>query len=153
MTRIKGTGGFQYTRQYCDGELTMSYFTAQHEELRKSVRRFVETELAPHAQEWEEAAYFADWVFPRMGELGFLGLHYPTEYGGQGGDYFASVVLSEEMARCRCGGLGMAVAGQTEKATPPIPKFRNQEQNTRYPVPPITGANGVVPVLHRSHPR
>jgi alkylation response protein AidB-like acyl-CoA dehydrogenase len=63
--------------------MTMPYFQAHHEELRKSIRKFVESELAPHAQEWEEAAYFADWVFPRMGELGFLGLHYPTEYGGQ----------------------------------------------------------------------
>ncbi len=117
----------------------MSYFTAQHEELRKSVRRFVETELAPHAQEWEDAAYFADWVFPRMGELGFLGLHYPTDYGGQGGDYFASVVLSEEMARCRCGGLGMAVAVQTDMATPPILKFGTEEQKQRYLVPAIKG--------------
>lgn len=117
----------------------MSYFTAQHEELRQSVRRFVETELAPHAQEWEDAAYFEDWVFPRMGELGFLGLHYPTEYGGQGGDYFASVVLSEEMARCRCGGLGMAVAVQTDMATPPILKFGTEEQKQRYLVPAIKG--------------
>src|SRR5258708_13088501 len=117
----------------------MSYFAAEHEELRQSVRRFVETELAPHAQEWEDAAYFADWVFPRMGELGFLGLYYPTEYGGQGGDYFASVVLSEEMARCRCGGLGMAVAVQTDMATPPILKFGTEEQKQRYLVPSITG--------------
>src|SRR5258708_38333014 len=120
----------------------MSYFTAQHEELRKSVRRFVETELAPHAQEWEEAAYFADWVFPRMGELGFLGLHYPTEYGGQGGDYFASVVLSEEMARCRCGGLGMAVAGPTDPAPPPSPEVRPAEQKQRYPAPAVPSEEG-----------
>ena len=107
--------------------------------MRKSVRKFVESELAPHAQEWEEAAYFADWVFPRMGELGFLGLHYPTEYGGQGGDYFCSVVLSEEMARCRCGGLGMAVAVQTDMASPPILKFGTEEQKQRYLVPTIKG--------------
>jgi alkylation response protein AidB-like acyl-CoA dehydrogenase len=119
--------------------MTMPYFDAHHEELRQSVRRFVETELAPHAQEWEEAAYFADWVFPRMGELGFLGLHYPTEYGGQGGDYFCSVVLSEEMARARCGGLGMAVAVQTDMATPPILKFGTEDQKQRYLVPAIKG--------------
>jgi alkylation response protein AidB-like acyl-CoA dehydrogenase len=119
--------------------MTMPYFDAHHDELRQSVRRFVETELAPHAQEWEDAAYFADWVFPRMGELGFLGLHYPTEYGGQGGDYFCSVVLSEEMARARCGGLGMAVAVQTDMATPPILKFGTEEQKQRYLVPAIKG--------------
>ena len=117
----------------------MPYFDAHHDQLRTTVRRFVETELAPHAQEWEDAAYFADWVFPRMGELGFLGLHYPTEYGGQDGDYFCSVVLSEEMARARCGGLGMAVAVQTDMATPPILKFGTEEQKQRYLVPAITG--------------
>jgi alkylation response protein AidB-like acyl-CoA dehydrogenase len=119
--------------------MTMPYFQAHHEELRQSIRKFVESELAPHAQDWEAAAYFADWVFPRMGELGFLGLHYPTEYGGQGGDYFCSVVLSEEMARCRCGGLGMAVAVQTDMASPPILKFGTEEQKQRYLVPTITG--------------
>jgi citronellyl-CoA dehydrogenase len=117
----------------------MSYFSAEHEELRQSVRKFVETELAPHAPEWEADAYFADWVFPRMGELGYLGLHYPVEYGGQGGDYFASVVLSEEMARSRCGGLGMAVAVQTDMATPPILKFGTEEQKQNYLVPAIKG--------------
>jgi alkylation response protein AidB-like acyl-CoA dehydrogenase len=119
--------------------MTMPYFDAHHDQLRATVRRFVETELAPHAQEWEDAAYFADWVFPRMGELGFLGLHYPTEYGGQDGDYFCSVVLSEEMARARCGGLGMAVAVQTDMATPPILKFGTEEQKQRYLVPAIKG--------------
>jgi alkylation response protein AidB-like acyl-CoA dehydrogenase len=117
----------------------VSYFTAEHEELRQSIRKFVENELAPHAQEWEADAYFADWVFPRMGELGYLGLHYPAEYGGQGGDYFASVVLSEEMARSRCGGLGMAVAVQTDMATPPILKFGTEEQKQNYLVPAIKG--------------
>jgi alkylation response protein AidB-like acyl-CoA dehydrogenase len=117
----------------------MTYFTAEHEELRQSISKFVETELAPHAQEWEADAYFADWVFPRMGELGYLGLHYPVEYGGQGGDYFASVVLSEEMARSRCGGLGMAVAVQTDMATPPILKFGTEDQKQKYLVPAIKG--------------
>jgi alkylation response protein AidB-like acyl-CoA dehydrogenase len=117
----------------------MSYFTVEHEELRQSIRKFVETELAPHAEEWEAEAYFADWVFPRMGELGYLGLHYPAEYGGQGGDYFASVVLSEEMARSRCGGLGMAVGVQTDMATPPVLKFGTEEQKQNYLVPAIKG--------------
>ena len=117
----------------------MSYFTVEHEELRQSIRKFVETELAPHAEEWEAEAYFADWVFPRMGELGYLGLHYPVEYGGQGGDCFASVVLSEEMARSRCGGLGMAVGVQTDMATPPVLKFGTEEQKQNYLVPAIKG--------------
>ena len=119
--------------------MTNRYFNSEHEALRASIRRFVEGELAPHADEWERAAYFADWVFPRMGELGFLGLAYPQEYGGQGGDYFSSIVLSEEMARAHSGGIGMAVAVQTDMATPPILKFGTEEQKQRYLVPAIKG--------------
>ena len=71
-------------------------FTDEHEQLRESIRRFVIKELQPHAEEWEETT-FPDWVFERMGELGFLGLDKPEEYGGQGGDYYTSLVLAEEM--------------------------------------------------------
>jgi alkylation response protein AidB-like acyl-CoA dehydrogenase len=75
----------------------------------------------------------------RFGELGFLGLRYPPEYGGQGGDYFSAIVLSEEMARAGCGGLGMAVAVQAEMATPPVHKFGTEEQKRRWLVPAISG--------------
>ena len=71
-------------------------FTDEHEQLRESIRRFVINELQPHADEWEETT-FPNWVFTRMGELGFLGLDKPVEYGGQGGDYYSSLVLSEEI--------------------------------------------------------
>ena len=71
-------------------------FNDEHEQLRESIRSFAIKELAPHAEEWEETT-FPDWVFPRMGELGFLGLSYPEEYGGQGGDYYANLVLAEEI--------------------------------------------------------
>ena len=118
---------------------TTSFFTPEHEELRKSIRKFVETELQPHAREWEEKAYFDDWVFPRMGELGYLGLSYPVEYGGQGGDYFSSIVLTEEMGRSACGGLSMAVSVQVGMATPPILKFGTEEQKQRYLVSAING--------------
>jgi alkylation response protein AidB-like acyl-CoA dehydrogenase len=114
-------------------------FTAEHDALREAIRDFVAKELRPHAEEWEEAEYFADWVFPRMGELGFLGLRYPEKYGGQGGDYLCSIVLAEEMARCGSGGLGMAVSVQTEMATPPILQFGTEEQKQRYLVPAIRG--------------
>ena len=84
-------------------------FTPEHQEFRQSVRAFVETELAPLSDEWEREGHFPDWVFKRMGDLGFLGLRYPPEYGGQGGDWGHAIVLAEEMARCRTGGDGMAV--------------------------------------------
>jgi alkylation response protein AidB-like acyl-CoA dehydrogenase len=113
-------------------------FTDEHEALRESIANFARKELAPHAEKWEEET-FEDWVFPRMGELGYLGLHYPEEYGGQGGDYFASLVLAEEMPKANCGGLSMAVAVQTDMATPPVHLFGTEEQKQRYLVPAIQG--------------
>src|SRR5215203_7118701 len=83
-------------------------FTEEHDQLRESIRAFVTKELAPHAEEWEETT-FPDWIFPRMGELGFLGLDKPEAYGGQGGDYYSALVLAEEMVNARSGGTSMGV--------------------------------------------
>src|SRR5437763_12913753 len=114
------------------------YFTDAHEELRMHIRRFVEKEVRPHPEEWEGKT-LPDSICERRGELGFVGLRYPAGYGGQGGDYFSAVVLSEEMARAGSGGLGMAVAVQTEMATPPVFKFGTEEQKRRWLAPAIRG--------------
>jgi alkylation response protein AidB-like acyl-CoA dehydrogenase len=113
-------------------------FTEEHERLRESIRRFVAKELAPHAEEWEETT-FPDSVIQRMGELGFLGLSVPEEYGGQGGDYYANLVLAEEMAGAQSGGLAMGVAVHTDMATPPILAFGTEEQKQQYLAPAMRG--------------
>jgi alkylation response protein AidB-like acyl-CoA dehydrogenase len=112
--------------------------TDEHEALRESITSFVKKEFAPHAEEWERDG-FPDWVFERMGELGFLGIHFPEEYGGQGGDYFMSIVRGESMVHANCGGLGMGVAVHTDMATPPILKFGTEDLKQRYLVPSIKG--------------
>src|SRR5206468_9399900 len=114
-------------------------FTGEHDELRAAARRFAEDELAPHVAEWEREGHFPDWVFERAGELGFLGVRYPPEYGGQGGDWGHAIVVAEELARSGSGGVGMAVAVQAEMATPPILRFGTEEQKRRYLVPAIRG--------------
>jgi alkylation response protein AidB-like acyl-CoA dehydrogenase len=116
-----------------------SPFTEEHDTLRDAVRRFVEEELAPHADDWERDGYFADWVFPRMGELGLLGLTVPEAYGGAGGDYWATVVLAEELPRCGGGSIPMAVGVQTDMATPPILQFGTEEQKQAYLAPAVRG--------------
>jgi alkylation response protein AidB-like acyl-CoA dehydrogenase len=113
-------------------------FTDEHEQLRESIRSFVLKELRPHAEEWEETT-FPDWVFQRMGELGFLGLSYPEQYGGQGGDYYCNLVLAEEIVHSNCGGLAMGVAVHTDMATPPVHIFGTEEQKQAYLVPSIRG--------------
>src|SRR5881275_2195750 len=113
-------------------------FTEEHEEFRLSVRRFVQRELYPHASEWEEARWFPNEVFKRMAELGYLGLKFPPEYGGDG-DVVADAVLIEELAWCGSGGLAAGIGAHTSIALPPIWKFGTEEQKQRYLVPGIRG--------------
>src|SRR5947207_15012102 len=103
-------------------------FTPEHEELRAFVRKFVESEFAPHALDWEREGDFPNWTFKRMGDLGLLGLRYPPEFGGQGGDWGHAIVLAEELASSGCVGLCMALAFHAEMATPPIASFGPDEQ-------------------------
>jgi alkylation response protein AidB-like acyl-CoA dehydrogenase len=122
---------FQATRKHF-------IFKEEHEQLRESIRRFATKELQPHAEEWEETT-FPDSVFRRMGELGFLGLDKPEPYGGQGGDYYTSLVLAEEIVHARCGGLAMGLAVHTDMAMPPILAFGTEEQKQEWVVPAIKG--------------
>ena len=113
-------------------------FTDEHEQLRETIRAFAIKELAPHADEWERDT-FPDSVFHRMGELGFLGLDKPEQYGGQGGDYYTALVLGEEIAHAQSGGLAMGVAVHTDMAMPPILAFGTEEQKQDWVVPAIKG--------------
>jgi len=113
-------------------------FTDEHEQLRESIANFAKKELSPHAEEWEETT-FPNWVFNRMGELGFLGLDKPEAYGGQGGDYYSSLVLAEEIGWARSGGLAMGIAVHTDMAMPPILAFGTEEQKQEWVVPAIKG--------------
>jgi acyl-CoA dehydrogenase len=114
-------------------------FTDEHEELRQSIRGFLERELAPHAQDWEEERWFPSEVFGKLAAQGLLGLKYPAEYGGQGGDYLHESVLCEEMARVGSGGTAAGIGAHINIATPPIWKFGSDEQKQRYLVPAIAG--------------
>jgi acyl-CoA dehydrogenase len=114
-------------------------FSDEHEELRQSVRGFIERELTPHAQQWEEEQWFPQEVFGKLAAQGLLGLKYPSEYGGQGGDYLHEAVLCEEMARIGSGGAAAGIGAHVNIATPPIWKFGTEEQKQRYLVPAIRG--------------
>jgi alkylation response protein AidB-like acyl-CoA dehydrogenase len=113
-------------------------FTDEHEALRESIESFARKELAPHTEEWERDG-FPDSVFKRMGDLGFLGIYFPEEYGGQGGDYLMSIVRGEAMAQSGNGGLNMGIAVHTDMATPPILKFGSEYLKQTYLVPAIKG--------------
>jgi acyl-CoA dehydrogenase len=114
-------------------------FTEEHEELRASVRGFIERELTPHAQRWEEDHWFPDEVFGKLAAQGLLGLKYPLEYGGQGGDYLHEAVLIEELARVGSGGTAAGIGAHVNIATPPIWRFGTEEQKQRYLAAAIRG--------------
>ncbi len=114
-------------------------FTEEHEELRASARGFIERELTPHARRWEDERWFPDEVFVKLAAQGLLGLKYPTEYGGQGGDYLHEAVFIEELARVGSGGTAAGVGAHVNIATPPIWTFGTEQQKQRYLVPAIRG--------------
>ena len=107
-------------------------FSDEHEMLRKSVRAFVEKEVAPEVAAWEDAGRIPRALWRRLGELGFLGLEFPTEYGGAGGDFLSSVVLGEEMARCRSGGVAFSVLVHTDMSSPWLTRYGTEAQKRTY---------------------
>src|SRR5213083_2805942 len=96
----------------------MKVFNEQHDMFRTTVRAFVEREIMPHVEEWEAAGRMPRSIWPRLGELGFLGLEYDEKYGGSGADLRTTMVLHEECARSRSGSFAMAVGVHTDMASP-----------------------------------
>ncbi|MCB0037077.1 MAG: acyl-CoA dehydrogenase family protein, partial [Anaerolineales bacterium] len=116
------------------------YFTEEHEALRQMVRKFVDNEINPHVEKWEEEGMFpAHKLFKKLGDLGLLGLMYPEEYGGGGMDYSYQTVFLEEIGRIDCGGVPMGITVQTDMATPTLAQFGTPEQKEKFLRPAISG--------------
>ena len=115
-------------------------FTHEHEELRRNLARFIDNEINPHIEEWEAAEIFpAHEVFKKLGNLGYLGLTRPPEYGGLGLDYSYSVVMAETLGRCRAGAVPMAIGVHTDMATPALARFGSDELRREFLAPSIAG--------------
>lgn len=107
-------------------------FSEEHEIFRKSLRAFVEQEIVPHVADWEEHEETPRALFRRMGELGFLGVEFAPEYGGSGADVGMSIVLAEELARCRSGGVAFSVIAHTDMSSQWLVDFGTAAQKARY---------------------
>ena len=115
-------------------------FTPEHDALRRMTRQFVENQINPFVDEWEEAGIFpAHELFKKMGELGLLGICKPVENGGMGLDYSYNMVVVEELGRISCGGVSMAIGVQTDMATPALARFGSAELRAKYLTPAIAG--------------
>ena len=116
------------------------YFSEEHEAFRRSVRRFMTEEVAPHAEAWEQEGRTPRSIFRRMGELGFLGILHPEAYGGQEADLFFAIAFLEELPRSLMGGFCAAVSVQQFMATAHIAASGSDDLKGRYLAPSIAGA-------------
>lgn len=115
-------------------------FTEEHEMIRQTVAKFVDRELNPHIDQWEEEGSFpAHEVFKKAGDLGLLGLTKPERWGGGELDYSYGVVMAEELGRCRAGGPGMAIGVQTDMCTPALARFGSDPLRDEFLAPSIAG--------------
>ena len=112
--------------------LPSPYFREEHEMLRDQLRRFVDEEVKPHADAWEDEGCVPRDVLRRMGELGFLGIRYPEQFGGSAMDSLGSVVLAEEMGRSSFGGFGITVLVHTDMASPHLMNAGTPAQIAHY---------------------
>ena len=115
-------------------------FTPEHEALRQTWKTLIDREINPHVDEWEKAGIFpAHELFKKLGDLGFLGLNKPIEFGGQGLDYSYALMMAEELGAIRCGGVPMAIGVQTDMATPALARFGSDEVRREFLAPAIAG--------------
>jgi alkylation response protein AidB-like acyl-CoA dehydrogenase len=113
-------------------------FTEEQKQLRKSVREFAEGEIAPHVMEWDEISHFPTELLPKLGEMGFLGVIFPEEYGGAGLGYVEYATVIEELARVD-GSVGLFVAAHNSLCSNHIFKFGSEEQKRKYLAPLAQG--------------
>jgi citronellyl-CoA dehydrogenase len=115
-------------------------FSQEHEEIRRTMKKFIDAEINPHVDAWEDAEQFpAHEVFKKLGNLGMLGLTKPEAYGGAALDYSYSMVFAETLGQIRCGGVPMAIGVQTDMATPALARFGSDELRKEFLAPAIAG--------------
>lgn len=116
------------------------YFNKEHNLVRKAVRDFINKEINPNVDQWEEDGMPPlHEVFGKMGELGFLGIRFDEKYGGEGLDYWYETIVLEEISRAHCWGVPMAISVQTNMATPALEQYGSEYIKQTYLKPALKG--------------
>ena len=126
------------TFEFSDKADCQEYFGPAHNMVRRSVKEFVDKEIIPHVDEWEEMGEFPRELYKKAGDVGLLGIGYPEELGGTPGDIFFQIAAWEEIMRCGSGGVAAGV-GSLNIALPPIIRHGTEEQKERYVKPVLWG--------------
>lgn len=114
--------------------------TTEHEQIRKTLKSFIDAEINPYVDEWEEAGIFpAHQVFKGLGDLGLLGVTKPEQYGGMGLDWSYGAVVAEMLGYIKCGAIPMAIGVQTDMATPALARFGTDAAKEDFLKPSIAG--------------
>lgn len=124
--------------EFTDEATYQEYFGPAHKMVRRSVKEFVDKEIAPHVDVWEELNAFPRDLYKKAGDVGILGIGYPEKYGGTPGDIFFQVAAWEEIMRCGSGGIAAGL-GSLNIAIPPILRHGTDEQKERFVKPVILG--------------
>jgi citronellyl-CoA dehydrogenase len=115
-------------------------YTHEHQEIQKTLKRYIDEHINPHVDEWEAAEIFpAHQVFKDLGKLGLLGLTKPEAYGGMGLDYSYAVAMAEALGHIHCGGIPMAIGVQTDMCTPALARFGSEDLKKEFLAPSIAG--------------
>ena len=115
-------------------------YTEEHRAIQNTLKKFIDSEINPHVDEWESAGIFpAKALFKKMGALGLLGVTKPAEYGGLGLDYSYSIAIAETLGQIHCGGVPMAIGVQTDMATPALARFGSSYVKEQFLAPSISG--------------
>jgi citronellyl-CoA dehydrogenase len=130
----------QQNKRTTEEEETLMIFTQEHNEIRRTVKNFVDNEINPYIEEWEKAGeYPIRELFKKLGNLGILGIHKPEKYGGMGLDYSYNLIAAEELGNCGAGGVPLSVGVQTDMCTPAIARFGSDNLKEEFLAPAIRG--------------
>ena len=115
------------------------YFTEEHELFRKSLKDFLQIEVVPHIDKWEEDGVVERFIWKKMGDMGFFGINYPEEFGGLNLDLFYTVIFLEELQKVNSGGFAANIWAHAYLAMTHLDKEGSQEIKEKYLVPSISG--------------
>ncbi len=115
------------------------YFTEEHELFRKSLKDFLQIEVVPHIDKWEEDGVVERFIWKKMGDMGFFGINYPEEFGGLNLDLFYTVIFLEELQKVNSGGFAANIWAHAYLAMTHLDKEGSQEIKEKYLAPSISG--------------